>query len=179
MICRALTQADTVAVCRVMQDSFAASEGPDEGALIGRLARDLMSTTPHADLHAFGAFEEGAMIGAILFTRLLFTEDPRTALLLSPVAVASARQGKGVGQTLLRFGLAAIRDSGADVAVTYGDPNYYRKVGFLLVTQADLPPPHPLGQPHGWLAQSLVGGVLTPFKGRSRCAPGLDDPAYW
>lgn len=80
---------------------------------------------------------------------------------------------------MLHDALQTLRAQGADVAVTYGDPAFYGKVGFVPVSGQALPPPHPLGQPEGWLAQSLTNAPLTPFVGPSRCAKALDDPAYW
>jgi len=79
----------------------------------------------------------------------------------------------------LTFGLDQLRAAGADIAVTYGNPDYYRRVGFAPVTVEHVPPPLPLTLPHGWLAQSLTGEALSPLPGPSRCAAALDDPAYW
>lgn len=159
--------------------TFADSEGEAEGCLIGALVRDLLNTTPEADLWVFSAREDGALAGCIMFTPLRFDEDTRRVYLLSPVAVATGRQGQGIGQALLRHGLDALRADGADVAVTYGDPGYYGRVGFGPVAAEDVRPPLPLSQPEGWLAQSLTDRPLTPLKGPSRCVAALDDPGYW
>jgi predicted N-acetyltransferase YhbS len=159
--------------------TFAASEGAEEGRLIGGLARDLLATTPAEELRVFLALEAGRVIGAILFTPLVFQDDPRRAMLLAPVAVATDRQGRGVGQALIAHGLDALRGEGVDVAVTYGDPAFYGRVGFRQITEETARPPFPLSLPHGWLAQALDGGPLAPLKGPSRCAPALSDPAFW
>lgn len=166
-------------IATLFAETFTASEGAEEGRLIGALARNLLATTPAPDLAVFTAEEAGAIQGCIVFTRLAFAEDPRAVWLLSPVAVATDRQGRGIGQALLRHGLDTLRDRGADMAVTYGDPAFYGKVGFRPVGVDAVPPPQPLSMPQGWLAQALTGGALAPFQGPSRCAPALDDPAYW
>ena len=81
---------------------------------------------------------------------------------------------------MLKFGLADIAEHGVDIAVTYGDPDYYSKVGFRPVTQQQVPPPLALQYPHGWLAQSLdSGGDFRPLQGPSRCAEALKSPDYW
>jgi len=167
------------AIATLFAKTFTASEGAEEGRLIGALARNLLATTPAADLAVFTAEEAGAIQGCIVFTRLAFPEDPRKVWLLSPVAVATDRQGRGIGQALLRNGLDTLRERGADVAVTYGDPAYYGKVGFRPVGVEAVRPPQPLSMPQGWLAQALTGGTLSPLQGPSHCAPALDDPAYW
>lgn len=159
--------------------TFAASEGAAEGALIGGLVREMMAGTPAEDIRVFSASEGGALLGAVIFTRIVWSEDARTAFILSPAAVAPERQGEGIGQALIRFALGALREAGVAVALTYGDPDYYGKVGFAPVTEAVAPAPLPLGQPHGWLAQSLTGGALTPLRGAARCVPALMRPELW
>lgn len=163
----------------LFEATFTASEGAEEGRLIGRLVAGLLATTPPGELFVFSAREAGALIGCILFTRLHFPQDAPKVVLLSPVAVAPDRQGQGVGQALLGHGLARMAETGAEVAVTYGDPGYYARVGFRPVTVEAVAPPHPLSQPEGWLAQGLTGAPLGQLTGPSRCAPAFDDPSYW
>ncbi|MEE4119616.1 MAG: N-acetyltransferase [Paracoccaceae bacterium] len=159
--------------------TFTASEGAEEGALIGTLVRDLLDGTPPDDIRVFTASEGGALAGAVIFTRLRYAGDARTVVLLSPMAVAPGGQGRGIGQALIRHGLDALRAEGADVALTYGDPAFYGKVGFVAVTEAMAPPPQPLSHPEGWIGQALDGGDLAPLTGPATCAAALDDPAYW
>jgi len=165
-------------IITLFKATFAASEGANEGDLVGGLARDLLTTTPDDDLRVFLAEDGGALIGCIIFSRLRYEEDDRIVFLLSPVAVATAHQRKGVGQALLRHGLDALRAENVDVAITYGDPAYYGKVGFEAITEEIAKAPCPLSMPHGWLALSLTG-ALTPLAGAARCAAALDKPAYW
>ena len=167
------------AIAALFEATFTASEGAEEGALIGALARRLIAETPAEDLRAFTAWEEGALLGGIFFTRLIYAGDPRTVFLMAPVAVATERQGKGVGQRLIAQGLDALRQEGVDIAVTYGDPTFYGRVGFKPVSEADLLAPQPLGQPEGWIAQSLTKAPLTPLRGPARCVAAFDDPALW
>lgn len=159
--------------------SFTASEGAEEGALIGALAHRLITETPAGDLRVFTAWEDDALLGSILFTRLTYEGDPRIVFMMAPVAVATERQGQGIGQRLIAFGLDALRREGVDIAVTYGDPAFYGRAGFKPVSEADLPAPQPLQQPHGWIAQSLTEAPLTPLSGPVRCVAAFDDPAFW
>lgn len=170
-------RADEIAA--LFSRTFTDSEGADEGRLIGDLARALVADTPEADRYVFTARDDGALAGCIVFSRLTYPQDARTVFVLAPVAVATGRQGQGIGQALLRFGLAEMRRNGAEVAMTYGDPAYYGKVGFRPITEADAAAPFPLSIPHGWLAQSLTDRPLDRLMGPSSCVPALADPAYW
>lgn len=159
--------------------TFTASEGAGEGALVGDLARRLLGTTAEGDLFVFTAREAGAVVGAVVFSRLSYDADERTVFLLSPVAVATDRQREGIGQRLIGQGLSALRQAGVDVAVTYGDPAYYSRVGFVPITEAAARPPFPLSRPEGWLGRSLTGEALAPLAGTARCVAAFDDPALW
>lgn len=163
----------------LMTATFTASEGAEEGAQIGALASRMMQDTPERDLYVVTAWEEGALAGAIVFSRLTYAGDARAVFVMGPVAVATARQGAGVGQRLITHGLQVLREAGVAIAVTYGDPAFYTRVGFAPVREADLPAPFALQYPHGWLAQSLSGAGLTPLSGPVRCVTAMNDPAYW
>ena len=167
------------AIVKLFASTFTTSEGAEEGALIGALARRLIAETPTEDLRVFTAWEDGTLVGVIIFTRLTYEGDPRTVFMMAPVAVAKVHQGKGIGQRLIKHGLSALRQEGVDIAVTYGDPAFYGRVGFKPVTEADLPAPQPLQQPQGWIAQSLTEAPMTLLRGPARCVAAFDDPALW
>jgi len=159
--------------------TFAASEDSKEGALIGNLVRNLLGGTVEKDLFVFTAEQDGAIIAGVLCSRLSYAQDVRSLFILAPVAVATNQQGQGIGQKLLTHALAGLRSAGVDIAMTYGDPNYYTKVGFKPITEADAQAPCKLSQPEGWLAQPLTGHKITPLQGPSRCVEALNDPVFW
>lgn len=166
-------------ITELFRATFAASEGADEGNLIADLVKDFFRTTGDSDLFVFSARAGGSLAGCIIFSRLSFEQDDRTVFLLSPVAVKTSKQGQGVGQELLKHGLNEIRKSGVDVAVTYGNPDYYSKVGFKQVTEQEIQAPLRLQFPQGWQAQPLTSEKLAPFAGPSRCVDALNNPDYW
>lgn len=147
--------------------------------MIGTFVEALMNTTPAADLFVFSAYEGETPVGAIFFSRLTYSDDPREVFILSPVAVKTQEQRKGIGQQLITHGLAELRKHGVSVTITYGDPNYYSKVGFSQITEDVASAPLKLNFPHGWLGQSLVSVDLTPLKGTSRCVHALNSPELW
>ena len=159
--------------------TFSASEGLKEGKAIGVLVKNLFETTKESDLLVFLAWQGKELVGAIIFSRLVYPNDERTVFILSPVAVATSWQRKGIGQALLTHGLNVLRKLGVDVAITYGDPNYYSKVGFKQITEEVAQAPLTLQQPEGWLAQPLNANPLNRLKGPSRCVEALNDSIYW
>ncbi|GAL31962.1 predicted acetyltransferase [Vibrio maritimus] len=158
--------------------TFGDSEGLEEGKAIGQLARDLIETTNSEDIVVFAAMDNDTLAGAIYFTRLNFESD-KTAFLLAPVAVHTDYQGKGVGQKLIKFGLDTMAAQGVSLAFTYGDPNFYGRVGFEPITIEQFTAPHKLSYPHGWLAQSLTTEPLKSIGGSSSCVAAFDKPELW
>lgn len=172
------TKGESRAIVQLFESVFADSEGETEGALIGRLAQDLFDKTDDRDLFNFVAEIDGLLVGSIFFSRLQF-EDCTQAFILGPVAVHSDHQCKGIGQALIRRGLRTLRDQEVSVALTYGDPDYYSKLGFRSISHETVEPPFGLSQPEGWLGQSLVGNSIETLSGPCSCVEAFNDPAYW
>lgn len=157
---------------------FSDSEGADEGKTIGRLVLDLITTTEKSDVVGFVAMDSDTVIGSIFFSRLVL-DSGNTAFMLSPVAISTERQQKGIGQQLIRAGIDYLKANGVEFAFTYGDPNYYSKSGFKQISDNDIKPPFTLSQPQGWLAQSLQGISLGRAKGTTTCVNAFNKPEYW
>jgi predicted N-acetyltransferase YhbS len=175
---RHYTQNDTQAIVSLFTYVFAKSEGEAEGALIGQLARDLIDKTNTHDLHGFVAVDDGQIIGSIFFSRLVF-ESGIEAFILAPVAVHSDHQGRGIGQALINHGLGQLKARGVSVAITYGDPGFYRKVGFHPISHETIKPPYELSQPEGWLGQSLSDDSIETLAGICSCVEAFRNPVYW
>jgi putative acetyltransferase len=158
--------------------TFSDSEGQSEGLTIGNLVDDLMTRTDADDLYGFVATENQQIIGCIFFSRLMF-ESKVNAFLLSPVAIDTGSQGKGIGQKLIDFGLNTLKKNGVELAFTYGDPNFYAKVGFSPIAERLIKAPLTLTYPEGWLAQSLVSNKVEPITGNSHCVDAFNKPEIW
>ena len=133
---------------------FTSSEGEKEGRLIGNLASELSSGIDNQEIMCFGTYEEELIIAAIFFTRLRFNEAIQVYM-LAPVAVSTRHQGKGVGQALINYGLYEITKRSVILVITYGDPSFYYKVGFQILSGNVIQAPLKLSMPEGWLGQSL------------------------
>jgi len=171
-------KSDIEEIKQLFSKVFSDSEGQAEGSLIGSLAFDLMTSTDAIDIYGFIATENDQIIGSIFLTRLTF-ESTVSAFILSPVAIHSDHQGKGIGQNLVNFGINHLKGKGVKLVFTYGDPNFYTKVGFRCITETTAKAPLELTQPEGWLCQSLVSDEIEPIAGNSRCVKALNKPEYW
>jgi predicted N-acetyltransferase YhbS len=162
----------------LFQSVFRDSEGEEEGALVGDLARTLLKTTDPHDLFVFVASEGEEIAGCIIATRMP-SEKESEIFLIAPVAVLTNYQGRGIGQGLLKYGIAHLKAEGAKMIMTYGDPSFYSKVGFSQVTCEIIEPPFPLSQPEGWLMLTSDGQKITTSLGRCSCVPAFNHPGYW
>ena len=157
---------------------FSASEGEAEGQVIGSLVSDLIATTEQQDLIGFIAISGEDVVGSIFFSRLVVPSD-NVAFILSPVAIATNEQGKGLGQQLINYGISHLKSLSVNLAFTYGDPNFYSKVGFSPISESIVKAPLKLSYPEGWLAQSLDGSSIKAMQGASQCVEALNDQQYW
>lgn len=175
---RAHKPTDSAALESLFGSVFSRSEGEQEEALIGNLARDLIASTGSGDLYGFVAVDRGKIVATIFFSRLTCEKDI-DIFILAPVGVRTDYQGRGIGQALINHGLRELKKRGVWVVITYGDPAFYTKVGFHPLSQDMIAAPCELSQPEGWLGQSLTDEPLEPIPGRCSCVKALDNPAYW
>lgn len=157
---------------------FTSSEGEDEGKLIGKLAYQLAANIDDKAIFCFGAYSQQLLVGVIFLTHLRL-EAQHLVYMLAPVAVRTEYQGKGVGQSLIKHGLAAMKSRSVAVVVTYGDPDYYCKVGFELLPESVIQAPLTLSIPEGWLGCSLSDAPIPVIKERPTCVKAFNDPVYW
>ena len=165
-------------VKKLFTEVFTKSEGREEGELIGGLASKLQEATDPSDIFSFIVKDGDTIVGCIIFTRITF-ETPVDAFILSPVAVATDYQRQGLGKKLIRFGLDHLKSKDVELVLTYGDPDFYSKVGFKQICEDVAKAPYKLSQPEGWLAQSLDNDKIRPIEGGSKCVKALSSQVYW
>ncbi len=175
---KALDKNSKAEVTNLFTSVFSSSEGEEEGELIGKLASELSSNTDNEEIICLGAYEEDSIVGAIFFTRLRFNA-PVKVYMLAPVAVSTERQRQGIGQALIKYGLNELRNRSVVVAITYGDPSFYSKIGFQTFSENLIQAPLELSMPEGWLGLPLAGGSIPTIEHRPTCVKELNDPAYW
>lgn len=86
------------------------------------------------------AMEGDDLVGHIAFSPV--TVDGRDIgwFGLGPVAVRPDRQGVRIGDALVRAGLARLTALGAEGCVLLGDPRYYGRFGFAVISGLTYPP---------------------------------------
>lgn len=157
---------------------FSQAENKNEGALIGVLVSDLITTVDRQDLIGFIARSGKHLVGSIFFSRVTLPTD-QSAFILSPVAIATDHQGQGYGQQLIKYGIEYLKSMNVDMVFTYGDPNFYSKVGFNKIDENIAKAPFKLTYPEGWLVQSLNDETIKAIKGSVCCVKALSNPQYW
>ena len=165
-------------VKKLFTSVFADSENQAEGELIGNLVFELQETTGPKDIFGFIARDGKSLVGCIFFTRLKF-ENKINAFILSPVAVSTQFQNLGIGQKLIKFGISYLKKNNVKLLFTYGDPDFYSKVGFKHISESIAKAPLKLSYPDGWLAQSLFNENVEPIIGNSTCVSALNSQQYW
>lgn len=175
---RAYNSEDTTAIEQLFRSVFTASEGEREGIMLGNLVKELMATTENQDLFGFVAVDDEQLVGVIFFSRLTFEVDVNV-FILSPVAVQTAHQGKGIGRGLILHGLQEIHQQGVEFVITYGAPDFYSQVGFHSISQDSIQPPFQLSQPQGWLGLSLTDEPIETISGHCSCVTALNKSEYW
>lgn len=178
MIYRILDKSKQKEVEELFTSVFTSSEGEKEGKLIGNLSSQLASNIDNNEIISFGVYENETLIGSIFFTRLQFG-TPIQVYMLAPVAIRTEHQGKGIGQELINYGLSELKKRSVNVAITYGDPSFYSKVGFKALSENVIQAPLKLSMPFGWLGQPLTEEPIPTINERPVCVKEFNDPVYW
>ena len=77
------------------------------------------------------AQKHGRLIGHVAFSPVFVSRASGAWFGLGPVSVWPELQGAGIGSALINEGLAILKQTKALGCVLIGDPNYYRKFGFV------------------------------------------------
>lgn len=77
------------------------------------------------------AEDGGAIVGHVAFSPVAIADGGEGWFGLGPVAVMPPRQGEGIGAALIEQGLALLRERDAAGCVVLGEPDYYRRFGFV------------------------------------------------
>lgn len=125
-------------IAELVRAAFAQRYGSGDGevALIAALGADGDVVVEMA------ALEEGEIIGHILFSRMTAEPPACRIAALAPVAVRTDRQNQGIGDALIRAGLAACEEQGIGAVIVLGDPPYYQRFGFDPALAAPLASPY-------------------------------------
>lgn len=120
------------------------------------------SLDPLPELCFSAIADDGGLLGSIRYWPITIAGTP--AILLGPLAVEPALQGRGIGKALVRHSLAAAEAAGHALCVVVGDPMYYRPFGFIPAAGQGLSLPGPV-EPERFQVKELVPGALAGVHG--------------
>lgn len=115
----------------------------------------------------FVAFVATLIVGSVRMSPV--TVGPRSALVLGPLTVDPAFEGRGVGSMLMQAAIDAAKESGETLIYLVGDEPYYRRFGFRRAPARGALLPGPVN-PARFLALELVEGALAGVAGEMRPA---------
>jgi putative acetyltransferase len=135
---------------------------------------DLVDELRHwrASVVSLVAEDGGSIVGHILFSPVTAAGGPVQILGLAPMAVRTERQRRGVGSQLVRAGLAAARERGAEAIVVVGHARFYPRFGFVPASRFGLRCEYDVAD-DVFMALELVQGVLAGKAGLVRYHPAF------
>lgn len=156
--------ADHAAIERLHERAF----GPGRYARTAFRLRE--GVTPYAEL-CFTARVGTLLAGSIRLSPIEIGGAP--AVLLGPITIDPAFQGKGIGATLMRRSMGAAAELGHRLVLLVGDAPYYERFGFTVVPPGRLVLPGPV-DPGRLLVAELVPGA---FEGVGGAVKGVQAAA--
>ncbi len=147
--------ADAAAIERLHERAF----GPGRFARTAFRLREGMA--PDGTL-SFAAHVGTFLVGSVRVTSVLAGGLP--ALMLGPLTVDPAFEGRGIGAALMQASIEAARAAGHALIMLIGDAPYYARFGFRPIPPGQLVLPGP-ADPSRFLALELNEGVLAQRSG--------------
>ncbi len=117
---------DETAIAAVTRAAFAAvaQSSHTEAAIVAALrAAESLTLSLVAE-------DDGAIVGHIAFSPVQIDGRDGPWVGLGPVSVVPERQSQGIGALLIREGLSRLAETGTEVCVLLGHPDYYPRFGF-------------------------------------------------
>lgn len=146
---------DAAAIERLHERAF----GPGRFA---RTAFRLREGVPPDPALSFAAHVGTFLVGSVKVTPV--RAGGHKALMLGPLTVDPAFDGRGIGSALMNRSIEAAREAGHDLILLVGDAPYYARFGFKVLPPGQLVLPGP-ADPARFLALELVEGVLNDRRG--------------
>lgn len=168
LVIRPATAADAEAVDSVIRATFAGTDFGHQGE--AELVR--MIEADGDALVSLVAEQGGAIVGHVLFSQMDVQADGAAlpGAGLAPVSVVPDSQGQGIGDALIRAGLAALREQGVAIGFVLGHEAYYPRFGYSPDLAARFA--SPFAGPH-FMAMMLDSDAAWPLGGRADYAPAF------
>ena len=159
-------QTDRAAVRAVNMEAFERAAEADLVDALCERAQPVVSLVAEHD---------GRIVGHIMFSPVTLVGEPELKIMgLAPMAVASARQRKGIGSALVRAGLEQCARLDFGAIVVLGHPTYYPRFGFVPAIRWKIRCEYE-APPEAFMAIELQAGYLGGKAGTIRYHPAFAD----
>lgn len=156
------TPSDAAAIKALHERAF----GPGRFA---RTANRMRETTAADPRLCFTARVGTLLVGSIRLTPVMIAG--KHALMLGPLSVEPAFEGRGIGRALMERSLEAAGAAGYALVILVGDEPYYARLGFARVRPGHIALPGPV-DPARLLYLDLVEGTLASIAPGAEVKPG-------
>lgn len=148
------------------------------------LTKELLHDPTAKPMVSLLAFDGERAVGHILFTkaRIEGWHETDYVHLLAPMAVSPEYQNQGIGGKLIEHGLKKLKEMGTEMVFVLGDPEYYRRHGFVPEAASfGFKPPFELPKrfSEAWIVQALTLKGLSSNVGKLVCADAINKKEYW
>lgn len=134
---------------------------------------------------SFLAFDNDKPVGHILFSNATVEgyQKSEHVCFLSPIAIIPEYKNEKVDELLMEEGLKKLKNSGIEMVFVLGDPEYYKKHGFVPEAESfGFKPPFSLPERHSenWMVLPLsnIRGLSNSY-GKLVVADSLNKPELW
>ncbi len=151
-----------------------------ESEIAAKIAIELLSENTTPQTISLITETDHSVVGHVAFSPVeIDNNDNCRAYILAPLAVLTDYQKRGIGSTLIKYGMQQLSVMGVNIVFVYGDPNYYERFGFNADTVRNYITPYKLQYPSGWQAIVLNEYVMEKIPVAINCVASLSDPKLW
>ncbi len=170
------TPADFPTIEQLVLRSFAEHTGYSDGTGEVALINEIRSSRYYRPEISFVALLKGEIVGHFLFSAFPLSPTPTGGydadkapafVLLGPVTVHADHYRQGIGETMLRLGLEAVKAQDYKGILVEGDFNFYNRLGFRTSTDYDIyaTAGFPLEEPRCQMCMETFPGSLNGIDG--------------
>lgn len=133
---------------------------------------------------SFLAFDDNNAVGYAIFASAKVDgwHQSDHVSILAPLAVIPEYKDSEVNKLLIEDGIKKLKQMGTEMVFTFGDPEYYKKFGFVPEAESfGFAPPTVLANERRekWMVQALTLKGLSKNVGSVVCPESMNKPEFW
>lgn len=151
-----------------------------EAKLVAALSIELLKVESRPKTYGLVAESGSLLVGHVVFSPVRSKADGSlSGYMLAPLAVDPEVQKRKIGSTLVEEGIRILKENSVEVVFVYGDPRYYSRFGFTVVSVERYVPPYPLTFEHGWQVMHLKENPSSKTSEELECLPMFSKKELW